>query len=271
MFESSQQYQSRGKYSQRNRNTHSSYFKKGVNNKENLMEIDDNFPYQTTDISLTTISNKDTFNNKEDEVTEFQFGEDECESNKENYSCFANQNKLKMEEININLNNNYNNSNKRETKVTHNLGLEDCANIQNKLDDISFNELHQNLFCPSIFTFNNNLNGYNQPQLQNQIQNTNDNNNSYSNLALFNSSNCNKCSSFKYSDVFCNNDSNNSLLDSAVKNLHQDYNDSVKQITPFTCYDYPKQSSQKYQQPFNLDWSLNDIKIPLKPMALGTN
>ena len=85
MFESSQQYQSRGKYSQRNRNTHSSYFKKGVNNKENLMEIDDNFPYQTTDISLTTISNKDAFNNKEDEVTEFQFGEDEYESNKENY------------------------------------------------------------------------------------------------------------------------------------------------------------------------------------------
>ena len=45
MFESSQQYQSRGKYSQRNRNTHSSYFKKGVNNKENLMEIDDNLRF----------------------------------------------------------------------------------------------------------------------------------------------------------------------------------------------------------------------------------
>ena len=233
MFESSQQYQSKGKYSQRNRNTHSSYFKKGVINKENLMEIDDNFPYQTTDISLTTISNKDAFNNKEDEVTEFQFGEDECDFNKENYSSFANQNKLKMEEININLNNNHNNSNKTETEVTHNLVLsgKDCAHIENKLDNINFNELHQNLFCPSKINFNNNLNKYTQAHLQNQ-----NDNNSYSNLALFNSSNCNKCSSFKYSDIFFNDDSNNSLLDSAVKNIHQEYNESIKQITPFTCF-----------------------------------
>ena len=263
MFESSQQYLSKGKYSQRKRNTHSSYFKKGITNKDNIMEIDDNFPYQTTDISLTTISNKDTFNNKEDEVTEFQFGEDECDFNKENYSSFANQSRLKMEEININLNINHNNSNKRETEVTHNLvsSEEDCAHIENKFDNI-------NGLCPSKINFNSNMNKYTQDHLSNKIQNTDDNN-SYSNLALLNSSNCNKCSSLKYSDLLFNDDSsNNSLLNSAVKNIHQEYNDSIKQITPFTCYDYPNQTSQTYQQPFNLDWSLNDIKIPNKPMQI---
>lgn len=97
MLDSSQQFHPSPQYSQRKRNA---YFP----NKDNKMEIDDSIPYQATDITLTTISNKETIPTKIDEVTEFQFG-DECDNNKENCSRFANQTKLKMDDINICTNN----------------------------------------------------------------------------------------------------------------------------------------------------------------------
>lgn len=210
MLDSSTQYHSTSKPSQHNRN-----FQKANPNKEHIMEIEDSFPYQTTDISLTTISNKETIPTKVDEVTEFQFG-DECYSNKENVSRFANQNKLKMEDINI------------------------ATNCNDMSTD--------------IILFGDECEG-----------------NGMSNESVFNSSKGNRCSCMKYSDLLLRRrESNDSLLGSAVKNLYRD-DMVVKEVTPFSCYDSPMIMNQSYHVPKNLDWDLNDIKIPSIPTRKISN
>ena len=326
MFESSKQYHSKGKYSHNKRNTHSSYYKKGTafskKHKGNLVELDDNYTYQTSNRTLTDVSNKEQ-KTKGKEVTEFQIIE-ECEANKENCSCFANKNSFKMEEINItdnitsnnqhtpdNKNDSVTNSNcnsthelvllcdndesdNKENIYTNSNNSNDCSNNNNNninnnsinnsnntqkksILSLSSDALNEAFYFPKKLTNVYNF-LYTQYHLQRHLLNNNNNNNQlYPNQQTvsisgsFNSTNCNKCTSYFYNDNSNSNCNNaNPLLTSSIPSSYQSTssNNSLSRntVTPFTYYDTPYKTMPIYKPKMNPNWNLNDINISPKPV-----
>lgn len=292
MFESSKQFRSKGKYSYNKRNSYSSYYKKGTGfskkQKGILVELDENYTYQTSNRTLTDISNKES-KTKHKDVTEFHII-DECEDNKENCSGNTNRNKIKMNDINIiEKKENSINSNSiyeliESEKKENNYIASNKSNVDNKNNTItktqtkpflslSVDALNEAFYFPKKLS-----NVYNYLYTQYQIQRhfLNSNNQLYphqqSNTisSSFNSTECNQCKSFYCNGTSSSNsllNNSNSLLSLPNQNSYQSFlsnNLSRNSITPFTYYETPHKHI--FTSKTNPNWNINDINISQRPM-----